>query len=143
MWQSTSPLHKSLTEISPYQISNQLLVDHPPERPKFPRVCVRNGNGTSPPGDPAVPYTQSVPADRPDPSRQADRPAADPFWVIPGIMADSAVTDALSTAFGAQLMVPRGAICVLRMGNVITNLGLYLVAIAVGTVVTTVVVNRA
>ncbi|WP_209465956.1 PTS fructose transporter subunit IIC [Symbiobacterium terraclitae] len=67
--------------------------------------------------------------------------AADPFRVIPAIMAGSAVTGALSMAFGAKLMVPHGGIWVLPMGNVITNLGLYLVAIAIGTVVTALVVN--
>lgn len=67
--------------------------------------------------------------------------AADPFRVIPSIMIGSAVTGALSMAFGCELMVPHGGIWVLPMGNVITHLGLYLLAILVGTVVTAVVVN--
>jgi len=67
--------------------------------------------------------------------------AADPFRVIPAIMAGSAVTGALSMAFGCQLMVPHGGIWVLPMGNVVTNLGLYALAILVGTVVTALLVN--
>lgn len=67
--------------------------------------------------------------------------AADPFRVIPAIMVGSAVTGALSMAFHVKLMVPHGGIWVLPMGNVVTNLGLYAVAILVGTVVTALVVN--
>ncbi|MFO7171442.1 MAG: fructose-specific PTS transporter subunit EIIC [Bacillota bacterium] len=67
--------------------------------------------------------------------------AADPFRVIPAIMVGSAVTGALSMAFGCELMVPHGGIWVLPMGNVVTHLGLYALAIAVGTVITALVVN--
>lgn len=67
--------------------------------------------------------------------------AADPFRVIPAIMAGSAVTGALSMAFGCELMVPHGGIWVLPMGNVVTHLALYFLAILVGTVVTALVVN--
>nr|PZN69601.1 MAG: PTS fructose transporter subunit IIBC [Bacillota bacterium] len=67
--------------------------------------------------------------------------AADPFRVIPSIMAGSAVTGALSMLFGCQLKVPHGGIWVLPMGNVVTNLGMYAVAILVGTVVTALLVN--
>lgn len=67
--------------------------------------------------------------------------AADPFRVIPAIMAGSAVTGALSMAFGVKLMVPHGGIWVLPMGNVVTNLAMYALAIVVGTVITALVVN--
>ncbi len=67
--------------------------------------------------------------------------AADPFRVIPAIMAGSAVTGALSMLFGCQLKVPHGGIWVLPMGNVVTNLGMYAVAIVVGTVITALLVN--
>lgn len=67
--------------------------------------------------------------------------AADPFRVIPAIMAGSAVTGALSMLFGCKLMVPHGGIWVLPMGNVVGNLGMYAVAIIVGTVVTALIVN--
>ncbi len=67
--------------------------------------------------------------------------AADPFRVIPAIMAGSAVTGALSMLFGCQLKVPHGGIWVLPMGNVVTNLGMYAVAIIVGTVITALLVN--
>lgn len=62
--------------------------------------------------------------------------ARDPFRVIPSIMAGSAVTGALSMVFGAQLLVPHGGIFVLLIPNAVTHLLLYVLAIAVGTVVT-------
>jgi fructose PTS system EIIBC or EIIC component len=63
--------------------------------------------------------------------------ASDPFRVIPSIVAGSAVTGALSMLFGAQLRVPHGGIFVLPIPNAVVNLGLYVLAIAVGTLVTT------
>ena len=63
--------------------------------------------------------------------------AKDPFRVIPSIMVGSAITGALSMLFGAQLRVPHGGIFVLPIPNAVTNLGMYIVAILVGTVVTT------
>jgi PTS system fructose-specific IIC component len=63
--------------------------------------------------------------------------ARDPFRVIPSIMVGSAVTGALSMLFGAQLRVPHGGIFVLPIPNATTNLGMYIVAIVVGTLVTT------
>jgi fructose PTS system EIIBC or EIIC component len=59
--------------------------------------------------------------------------AADPLRVIPSLMVGSAVTGALSFAFNATLQAPHGGIWVI---GVIGNWPLYLVAIAIGTVVT-------
>lgn len=67
--------------------------------------------------------------------------AADPFRVIPSIMAGSAVTGALSMLFGATLRAPHGGIFVLPIPNAVGNLGLYTLAIAIGTVVTALLVN--
>lgn len=67
--------------------------------------------------------------------------AADPLRVIPSIMLGSAVTGALSMAFGATLKAPHGGIFVLPIPNVVGNLGLYAVAIVIGTVITALVVN--
>lgn len=64
--------------------------------------------------------------------------AADPIRVIPSLMAGSAVTAALSFAFNATLRAPHGGIWVI---GVIGNWVLYLVAIAIGTVVTALLVN--
>jgi PTS system fructose-specific IIC component len=63
--------------------------------------------------------------------------AADPLRVIPSIMVGSAVTGALSMVFGCQLLVPHGGIFVLPIPNAVTNLLPYILAIAIGTVVTT------
>ena len=62
--------------------------------------------------------------------------ARDPFRVIPSIMVGSGVTGALSMLFGAQLLVPHGGIFVLLIPNAVTQLSLYVLAIAVGTVAT-------
>ncbi len=62
--------------------------------------------------------------------------ARDPFRVIPSIMTGSAVAGALSLLFGAQLRVPHGGVFVLPIPNAVTNLGMYVVAIVVGTLVT-------
>ncbi len=59
--------------------------------------------------------------------------AADPIRVIPSLMVGSATTGALSLAFSASLQAPHGGIWVI---GVIGNPLLYLVAIAIGTVVT-------
>jgi PTS system fructose-specific IIC component len=59
--------------------------------------------------------------------------AADPIRVIPSIMAGSALTGALSMAFGATLAVPHGGLFVFFA---VSNLGGYLVAIAAGTALT-------
>jgi PTS system fructose-specific IIC component len=63
--------------------------------------------------------------------------ARDPFRVIPSIMVGSAVTGALSMVLGCQQLVPHGGIFVLPIPNAVTNLGGYLVALIVGTLVTT------
>ncbi|MCA0355008.1 MAG: fructose-specific PTS transporter subunit EIIC [Chloroflexi bacterium] len=62
--------------------------------------------------------------------------ARDPFRVIPAIMLGSAVTGALSMSFGSTLQVPHGGVFVLPIPNAVGSLGLYIVAILVGTVVT-------
>ncbi|MFZ5590291.1 MAG: PTS fructose transporter subunit IIC [Bacillota bacterium] len=67
--------------------------------------------------------------------------AADPFRVIPAIMAGSAVTGALSMLFGATLRAPHGGIFVLPIPHAVGNLAMYTVAIGVGTVVTAILVN--
>ncbi|HCA85074.1 MAG TPA: PTS lactose transporter subunit IIC [Streptomyces sp.] len=58
--------------------------------------------------------------------------AADPLRVIPSAMAGGAVTGALSMAFGATLRAPHGGVFVVPL---IGGPLLYLVAVAVGTVV--------
>lgn len=63
--------------------------------------------------------------------------AEDPFHVIPACMLGSGVTGALSMFFGCQLRVPHGGAFVLFIPNVVTNLPLYLLAIVIGTLVTT------
>lgn len=59
--------------------------------------------------------------------------AADPIRVIPSLMAGSAVTGALSMIFNATLRAPHGGIFVIGL---IGNWFLYVVAIAIGTVIT-------
>jgi PTS system fructose-specific IIC component len=63
--------------------------------------------------------------------------AGDPLRVIPSLMAGSAVTGALSMAFGATSRAPHGGIFVVPL---IGNPFLYLIAIVLGTVVTAVCV---
>jgi PTS system fructose-specific IIC component len=63
--------------------------------------------------------------------------ARDPLRTIPSLMVGSAVSAALSMAFGCQLLVPHGGIFVLFIPNAVVNLGGYLVAIVAGTLVTT------
>ncbi len=67
--------------------------------------------------------------------------AADPFRVIPSIMVGSAVTGALSMLFGATLRAPHGGIFVLLIPNTVGKLGLYALAIVIGTVITALLVN--
>lgn len=62
--------------------------------------------------------------------------AGDPFRVIPSIIVGSGVAAAISMVSGCQLRVPHGGIFVLPIPNAVTNLGMYVVAIVVGTVVT-------
>ena len=63
--------------------------------------------------------------------------ARDPFAVIPSIMVGSGIAGALSMAFGCQLHVPHGGIFVLPIPNAVDNLAMYVVALLVGTLVTT------
>ncbi|WP_089342158.1 fructose-specific PTS transporter subunit EIIC [Burkholderia singularis] len=64
--------------------------------------------------------------------------ARDPMRVIPACIAGSAVTGAISMAAGAELKVPHGGIFVLPIPNAVTHLGVYALAIVVGTLVTAV-----
>ena len=63
--------------------------------------------------------------------------AKDPLRVIPALMIGAAVTGALSMVFGCELRVPHGGVFVLPIPNAVTNLGPYLIAIIVGTLITT------
>ena len=63
--------------------------------------------------------------------------AKDPLRVIPAIMSGAAVAGGLSMLFGCELRVPHGGVFVLPIPNAVTNLGLYVVAILAGTLVTT------
>lgn len=63
--------------------------------------------------------------------------ARDPFAVIPSIMVGSAVAGALSMVSGCTLMVPHGGVFVLPIPGAVGNLGMYVVALLVGTLVTT------
>jgi fructose PTS system EIIBC or EIIC component len=62
--------------------------------------------------------------------------AADPIRVIPSLIAGSAITGALSMAFDVTLRAPHGGIFVLAIPNVVSNIGGYVIAITVGTIVT-------
>ncbi|MGO0061161.1 PTS fructose transporter subunit IIABC [Brevibacillus fluminis] len=64
--------------------------------------------------------------------------AADPTRVIPSIMVGSAVTGGLSALFGCTLPAPHGGLFVLP---VVGNVGMYIVSILVGTVITALMVN--
>jgi PTS system fructose-specific IIC component len=63
--------------------------------------------------------------------------AADPIRVIPSIMIGSGVTGALVGVFGNQLRAPHGGIFVFPL---VSNVLTYILAIAIGTVVTAVLV---
>ncbi|WP_017301248.1 PTS fructose-like transporter subunit IIB [Nodosilinea nodulosa] len=62
--------------------------------------------------------------------------ANDPLRILPACIAGSAVTGALSMAFGCTLRAPHGGIFVLAIPNAVEHVGLYIVAIAAGTLVT-------
>jgi PTS system fructose-specific IIC component len=64
--------------------------------------------------------------------------AADPIRVIPSLMVGSAVTGVLSLLFNATLRAPHGGIWVVLL---IGHWPLYLLAIAVGAVITGLLVN--
>ena len=63
--------------------------------------------------------------------------ARDPLRTLPSLMVGSAVAGALSMILRCKLMVPHGGIFVLPIPNAVENLGGYVLAILVGTLVTT------
>ncbi|MBE9103267.1 PTS fructose-like transporter subunit IIB [Vacuolonema iberomarrocanum] len=63
--------------------------------------------------------------------------ANDPIRILPACIAGSAVTGALSMLFDCTLRAPHGGIFVLAIPNAVGNIGLYIVAIAAGTLITT------
>jgi PTS system fructose-specific IIC component len=65
--------------------------------------------------------------------------ANDPLRILPACIAGSAVAGALSMAFGCALRAPHGGIFVLAIPNAVEHVGLYIVAIAAGTLVTALV----
>ncbi|MBF9002685.1 PTS fructose transporter subunit IIBC [Vibrio nitrifigilis] len=65
--------------------------------------------------------------------------AKDPIRVIPSCMIGGAITGALSMLFGIKLMAPHGGLFVLAIPGAISQAGLYLLSIVVGTVVTAVI----
>ncbi len=62
--------------------------------------------------------------------------AKDPVRVIPCLVAGSAVTGAIALAANVRLMVPHGGVFVLMIPNAVTHLGMYILAIVAGTLVT-------
>ena len=68
--------------------------------------------------------------------------AKDPIRVLPACIAGSAVTGALSMLFGCTLRAPHGGIFVLAIPNAVSQAGLYVVAIAAGTLVTALVITQ-
>jgi PTS system fructose-specific IIC component len=62
--------------------------------------------------------------------------AKDPVRVIPCLVAGSAVTGAIALAADVRLMVPHGGVFVLMIPNAVTHLGMYVLAILAGTLVT-------
>ncbi|WP_028579483.1 PTS fructose-like transporter subunit IIB [Desulfogranum japonicum] len=64
--------------------------------------------------------------------------ARDPFRVIPAIMVGSAIAGGMSMVFNVNLMVPHGGIFVLFIPKAVSHLLSYVIAIAAGTVATTV-----
>lgn len=67
--------------------------------------------------------------------------AADPVRVIPSLMAGSATAGALSMIFNCALRAPHGGIFVLFIPNAVSNVGMYVVAIAAGAIVTAVMLS--
>jgi PTS system fructose-specific IIC component len=62
--------------------------------------------------------------------------AADPFRVIPSLIVGSAVAGGLSEAFGCLLRAPHGGLFVMLIPNAVVNVFPYLLAIAIGSLVT-------
>ncbi|MDK9697390.1 MAG: fructose-specific PTS transporter subunit EIIC [Siculibacillus sp.] len=67
--------------------------------------------------------------------------AKDPLRVIPSLMAGSAVAGMITMALGVEQKVPHGGIFVLPIPNAVTNLGAYVIALVVGTVITAVLLG--
>ncbi|WP_019552963.1 PTS fructose transporter subunit IIC [Propionispira raffinosivorans] len=61
---------------------------------------------------------------------------ADPFRVIPSLMAGSAIAAAISLGAGCTSLAPHGGIWILPIPNVIGNLPMYVVALLAGSIVT-------
>lgn len=68
--------------------------------------------------------------------------AKDPLRVLPACIAGSTVAGALSMLFGCTLRAPHGGIFVLAIPNAVGNGGLYVVAIALGTLVTALAITQ-
>ncbi|HEY9627136.1 MAG TPA: PTS fructose-like transporter subunit IIB [Coleofasciculaceae cyanobacterium] len=68
--------------------------------------------------------------------------AKDPIRVLPACVLGSAITGGLSMLFGCSLRAPHGGIFVLAIPNAVTQGGLYVVAIAAGTLVTAIAVTQ-
>ncbi|QGP79707.1 PTS fructose transporter subunit IIC [Sphingobium sp. CAP-1] len=67
--------------------------------------------------------------------------ARDPLRVIPALMAGSAVTGAISMMSGVELKVPHGGLFVLPIPGAVTHVGIYALAILIGTVVSALLVG--
>ncbi len=67
--------------------------------------------------------------------------AADPFRVIPSLMAGSAVTGALSMVFGCTLKAPHGGVFVLGIPGAVGNWVGYIIAILAGMLVTALLIS--
>jgi PTS system fructose-specific IIC component len=61
--------------------------------------------------------------------------------VIPSIVAGSAITGALSMAFGATLAAPHGGLFVLLIPHAVGQPLLYLLSIVIGTAMTALLLN--
>jgi PTS system fructose-specific IIC component len=68
--------------------------------------------------------------------------AKDPIRVLPACVLGSAITGGLSMLFGCTLRAPHGGIFVLAIPNAVTQAGLYIVAIAAGTLVTALAITQ-
>ena len=67
--------------------------------------------------------------------------AADPIRVLFSVTIGSAITGALSMLFNCGLAVPHGGLFVLLIPGAVSNLLMYIISIAVGTVVSAVIVS--